>query len=69
MGQSEIRVLRKYVFVVDQFAVLEPHILMIAVGLVLFYNMFICLKLRSPQMVDFHPNELIMRSEIDEFTT
>lgn len=37
--------------------------------LVLFYNMFICLKLRSPQMVDFHPNELIMRSEIDEFTT
>ncbi|KAF7536881.1 hypothetical protein G7054_g4189 [Neopestalotiopsis clavispora] len=36
--------------------------------LVLFYNMFICLKLRSPQMIDFHPNELIMRNELNTFT-
>ncbi|KAF3012811.1 hypothetical protein E8E14_007799 [Neopestalotiopsis sp. 37M] len=38
------------------------------IHLVLFYNTFICLKLRSPRMLDFHPKELIMREELTMFT-
>ncbi|ETS86912.1 hypothetical protein PFICI_00740 [Pestalotiopsis fici W106-1] len=36
--------------------------------LVLFYNMFLCLKLKSSRMVDFHPKELALREEINMFT-